>query len=41
MLWNPVPQVTLGAEYSYQFAARYNSADTTVHRLQFAAIYRF
>lgn len=41
VLWNPVPQVTLGAEYSYQFAARYNSADTTVHRLQFAAIYRF
>lgn len=41
ILWNPVPQVTFGAEYSYQFAARYNSADTAVHRLQFAAIYRF
>ena len=41
ILWNPVPQVTFGAEYAYQFAARYNSLDTTVHRLQFAAIYRF
>ena len=41
ILWNPVPQVTFGAEYSYQFAARYNSPDTAVHRLQFAAIYRF
>jgi porin-like protein len=41
LLWNPVPQVTLGAEYGYQYAARYNSLDTHVHRLQLAAIYRF
>ena len=41
LLWNPVPQVTFGAEYGYQYAARYNSNDTHVHRLQLAAIYRF
>ena len=41
ILWNPVPQVTFGAEYSYQFASRYDSANTTIQRLQFAAIYRF
>ena len=41
VLWNPVPQVTFGAEYSYQFASRYNSANSQQHRLQFAAIYRF
>ena len=41
LLWNPVPQVTFGAEYGFQFASRYNSNDTHVHRLQLAAIYRF
>ena len=41
ILWNPVPQVTFGAEYGYQFASRYNSTNTHVHRLQLAAIYRF
>ncbi len=41
ILWNPVPQVTFGAEYGYQFASRYNGPNTQVHRLQLAAIYRF
>jgi hypothetical protein len=41
LLWNPVPQVTLGAEYSFQHSFRYNAADVQAHRLQFAAIYRF
>jgi hypothetical protein len=41
ILWNPVPQVTLGAEYTWQFASRYHSANTSVQRLQFSAIYRF
>jgi hypothetical protein len=41
ILWNPVPQVTLGAEYGYQFSYRYNGPDVSVHRLQLAAIYRF
>jgi len=41
LLWNPVPQVTLGAEYGYQFSSRYNGPDVSVHRLQLAAIYRF
>ena len=41
ILWNPVPQVTFGAEYSYQFAYRYNGPDVKAHRLQLAAIYRF
>jgi hypothetical protein len=41
ILWNPVPQVTFGAEYGYQFAARYRTLNTQVHRLQLAAIYRF
>jgi hypothetical protein len=41
ILWDPVPQVTFGAEYSYQFASRYNAANTMVQRLQFSAIYRF
>ena len=41
ILWNPVPQVTFGAEYSYQFAYRYNGPDVHAHRLQLAAIYRF
>ncbi len=41
LLWNPVPQVTLGAEYSYQFSSRYNGADVSAHRLELAAIYRF
>jgi hypothetical protein len=41
LLWNPVPQVTFGVEYTYQFAAKYNSTDLQTHRLQFAAIYRF
>jgi len=41
ILWNPVPQVTLGAEYTYQFAAKYNGANASVNRIQFAAIYRF
>ena len=41
ILWNPVPQVTLGAEYSFQHSARYNGPDVQAHRLQFAAIYRF
>jgi hypothetical protein len=41
LLWNPVPQVTLGVEYSWQFASRYNSANTQVQRIQFGAIYRF
>jgi hypothetical protein len=41
ILWNPVPQVTFGAEYGYQYASRYNSNDSHVHRLQLAAIYRF
>lgn len=41
ILWNPVPQVTLGAEYSFQHSSRYNGPDVQGHRLQFAAIYRF
>jgi hypothetical protein len=41
LLWNPVPQVTFGAEYGYQFAHKYNGPDVHVHRLQLAAIYRF
>jgi hypothetical protein len=41
LLWNPVPQVTFGAEYGYQFSSRYNGPDVHVHRLQLAAIYRF
>lgn len=41
ILWNPVPQVTFGAEYGYQFSYRYNGPDVSVHRLQLAAIYRF
>jgi hypothetical protein len=41
LLWNPVPQVTLGAEYGYQFASKYNQPNVHVHRLQLAAIYRF
>jgi hypothetical protein len=41
ILWNPVPQVTFGAEYSYQFASKYNGPNANAHRLQFAGIYRF
>jgi hypothetical protein len=41
ILWNPVPQVTLGAEYGFQHSFRYNAADVQAHRLQMAAIYRF
>jgi hypothetical protein len=41
LLWNPVPQVTFGAEYGYQFASRYASNNTHGHRLHLAAIYRF
>jgi len=41
ILWNPVPQVTFGAEYAYQFASKYNSANLHVQRIQFSAIYRF
>jgi hypothetical protein len=41
LLWNPVPQVTMGAEYGYQFASKYNGPNVHVHRLQLAAIYRF
>lgn len=41
ILWNPVPQVTFGAEYSYQFAAKYNGGNTTINRIQVSAIYRF
>jgi hypothetical protein len=41
ILWNPVPQVTFGAEYGYQFASKYNGPNVNVHRLQLAAIYRF
>jgi hypothetical protein len=41
LLWNPVPQVTFGVEYSYQFASRYNGGNTHLNRLRFAAIYRF
>jgi hypothetical protein len=41
VLWNPVPQVTFGIEYSYQFAAKYNGPDVNAHRLHFAGIYRF
>jgi hypothetical protein len=41
LLWNPVPQVTFGAEYSYQFTSHYNAPSSTGHRLQLAAIYRF
>jgi hypothetical protein len=41
ILWNPVPQVTFGAEYSYQFASKYNGPNVHAHRLQFAGIYRF
>jgi hypothetical protein len=41
LLWNPVPQVTFGAEYGYQFASKYNGPNVHVHRLQLAAIYRF
>jgi hypothetical protein len=41
ILWNPVPQVTFGAEYSYQFASKYNSANASINRIEFAAIYRF
>lgn len=41
VLWNPVPQVTFGAEYSYQFAGKYNGANANIQRVQFSAIYRF
>lgn len=41
ILWNPVPQVTFGAEYSFQFASKYNGPNATAHRLQLAGIYRF
>ena len=41
ILWNPVPQVTFGAEYSYQFANKYNGPNGEIHRLQLSAIYRF
>jgi hypothetical protein len=41
ILWNPVPQVTFGAEYSYQLSSRYNGPNANGHRLQFAGIYRF
>ena len=41
LLWNPVPQVTFGAEYGYQFASKYNGPNVHAHRLQLAAIYRF
>lgn len=41
LLWNPVPQVTLGVEYGFQHSSRYNAPDVQAHRLQFAAIYRF
>jgi len=41
ILWNPVPQVTFGAEYSYQFAAKYNGPNVHLNRLQFSVIYRF
>ena len=41
LLWNPVPQVTFGAEYSYQFASKYNGPNANIQRLQLSAIYRF
>jgi len=41
LLWNPVPQVTIGIEYSYQFSGRYNSANAQINRIELAAIYRF
>jgi len=41
ILWNPVPQVTFGAEYGYQFASKYGGPNVQQHRLQLAAIYRF
>lgn len=41
ILWNPIPQVTFGAEYSYQYASKYNGPNINGQRLQLAAIYRF
>ena len=41
VLWNPVPQVTFGVEYTYQFASKYNGPNVTLNRVQFSAIYRF
>jgi len=41
MLWNPVPQVTIGIEYSHQFSGRYNGPNAGIDRIELAAIYRF
>ncbi len=40
-LWNPVPQVTFGVEYMWQFAGIYNGPNAYGSVIHFAAIYRF
>ncbi len=40
-LWNPVPQVTFGVEYIWQFASLYNSTNAFGSVVHLAAIYRF
>src|SRR5262249_32592295 len=41
LTWNPIPQVTFGAEYSHFFGARINSSNAHISRVQFSAQYRF
>jgi hypothetical protein len=40
-MWNPVPQVTFGAEYMYFHFNRVGAVNSSTHRLQLSAIYRF
>jgi hypothetical protein len=39
--WSPVAAVTFGAEYMYFHLNRIGAANSSIHRLQFSAVYRF
>jgi hypothetical protein len=41
VIWSPVPQVSFGIEYNYQFGGRYHSANGYISRVQGMAVYRF
>lgn len=41
VLWNPVPAVTIGIEYSWHQHGRINAADATLHRIHIAFQYSF
>lgn len=41
VIWSPIPQVSIGAEYIHGFAARYAAANATLSRFSVAFRYRF